>query len=90
MRIKFDARKSLLVKQKHGVSLERAQEIFAQAYIVDRRCDDPQQYRAIGWCGSRLCSVVFEIRVDSAGEYYHLVTAWQATREEEQAYEEIV
>ena len=30
----------------------------------------------------------FEIRHDSEGEYYHLVTAWRATKEEEQAYVE--
>jgi hypothetical protein len=40
--------------------------------------DDPEQFRAIGWCRGRLCSVIFEIRHDSEGEYYHLVTAWKA------------
>jgi len=33
------------------------------------------EFRAIGWCRGRLCSVVFEIRHDADGEYYHLVTA---------------
>ena len=50
--------------------------------------DDPEQFRAIGWCGGCLCSVVFEIRRDADGEYYHLVTAWRATLEEEQSYAE--
>ena len=48
--------------------------------------DDPEQLRAIGWCGGRLCSVIFEIRHDSEGEYYHLITAWKATQQEEQIY----
>lgn len=82
--------KSRSVRQKHGVSLEEAQEIFDQAYIVDRKNDDPEQFRAIGWCCGRLCPVIFEIRHDSEGEYYHLVTIWKATQEEEQSYAENV
>jgi uncharacterized DUF497 family protein len=78
------------VKQKHGVSLKEAQEIFDRAYLVDQKSDDPQQFRAIGWCGGRLCSVIFEIRHDADGEYYHLVTAWKATKEEDQNYAENV
>jgi hypothetical protein len=57
MRLEFDESKSRTVKQKHGVSLREAQEIFDQAYLVDQKNDDPEQFRAIGWCGGRLCSV---------------------------------
>lgn len=88
MRLRFDNSKSQLVKQKHGISLEEAQEIFNQAYLVDQKDDDPEQFRAIGWCGSRLCSVIFEVRYDADGEYYHLVTAWKSTKHEEQSYAE--
>jgi uncharacterized DUF497 family protein len=80
--------KSRDVKRKHGVSLEEAREIFDQVYMVDRRSDDPEQFRAIGWSGNRLCSVIFEVRFDSEGEYYHLVTAWEATQWEQQSYAE--
>ncbi len=86
MRFHFEAEKNRRVKRKHGVSLEEAQEIFDQAHLVDRRCDAPEQYRAIGWSGGRLCSVIFEIRRDRDGEFYHLITAWKATRQEEEAY----
>jgi uncharacterized DUF497 family protein len=86
VRFEFDRSKSGAVKRKHGVSLREAQRIFDQAYIVDQRTDDPEQFRAIGWCGGRLCSVIFEIRQDVRGEYYHLVTAWMATKEEEEIY----
>ncbi|MBI3695787.1 MAG: BrnT family toxin [Acidobacteria bacterium] len=86
MRLEFDPGKSRDVKRKHGVGLEEAQEIFDQAYVVDRRNEDPEQFRAIGWSRGRLCSVIFEIRHDLQGEYYHLVTAWKATRQEEQSY----
>jgi len=57
---------------------------------VDQRSDDPEQFRAIGWSHDRLCSVIFEIRHDAEGEYYHLVTAWQSTQQEQRTYAEIV
>jgi len=90
MRFKFDSSKSHTAKKRHGVSLHEAQEIFDQAHLVDQRNDDPAQFRAIGWSCGRLCSVIFEIRRDAVGEYYHLVTAWRATKEEEQSYAENV
>jgi uncharacterized DUF497 family protein len=89
-RFEFDREKSRTVKQKHGVSLQEAQEIFDQAYVADQKSDDPEQFRAIGWCRGRLCSVIFEIKHDSEGEYYHLVTAWKSTKEEEESYAENV
>ena len=86
MRFKFDSRKSREVKRKHDVTLEEAGEIFDQVHLVDQRSDDPQQYRAIGWSRGRLCSVIFEVRRDAEGEYYHLITPWKATTQEEQSY----
>jgi uncharacterized DUF497 family protein len=77
-----------VVKRKRGVSLKEALEIFDQAYLVDQKSDDPDKFRAIGWCGSGLCSVIYEMRHDSKGEYCDLITAWKATKEEEQAYAE--
>jgi uncharacterized DUF497 family protein len=88
MRFAFDREKSRDVKRKHGVSLNEAREIFDQVYVVDQKNDDPEQFRAIGWCQGRLCSVIFEIRHDSEGEYYQLVTAWKSTEPEEQSYAE--
>ena len=88
MRFRFDAEKSREGKRKHGVSLEEAQEIFDQAHLVDRKKDDPEQFRAIGWSGGRLCSVIFEVRRDEEGNFYHLITAWKATKQEEEAYAE--
>ena len=88
MRFEFDRVKSRSVKRKHGVSLKEAQDIFDQVHLVDQKNDDPEQFRAIGWCRGRLCSVIFEIRRDSEGEYCHLITAWNATKEEEQSYAE--
>ena len=86
-RFDFEEAKSHDVKRKHGISLDEAREIFDQVYLVDQKNDDPEQFRAIGWCGGRLCSVIYEIRHDSEGEYYHLVTLWKATKKEQQLYE---
>ena len=88
MRFRFDAEKNREVLRKHGVSLTEAREIFDQAYLTDRKSDDPEQFRAIGWSQGRLCSVIFEIRRDADGEFYRLVTAWKATNQEEQIYAE--
>jgi uncharacterized DUF497 family protein len=90
MRFKFDADKNRSVFEKHGVSLEEAREIFDQTYLLDQKNDDPEQFRAIGWCRGSLCSVIFEIRRDEQGEYHHLITAWKATKEEAQSYAENV
>lgn len=38
--------------------------------------------------GRRLYSLIFEVREDVEGEFYHLVTLWRATLEEEELYEE--
>ena len=86
MRFDFERANRRDVKQKHGVSLKEAQEIFDQVYVVDQKSDSPEQFRAIGWCRGRLCSVIYEIKRDSDGEYYRLVTAWTSTKEEEQSY----
>ena len=40
----------------------------------------PEQYRAIGWVGERLCALIFEMREDRDGEYDHLVTLRKATK----------
>jgi uncharacterized DUF497 family protein len=88
MRFQSDGEKSREVKRKHGVSLQEAREIFDQSYLADQKSDDPEQFRAIGWCRGLLCSVIFEVRHDATGEFYHLVTAWKATNEEVQSYGE--
>jgi uncharacterized DUF497 family protein len=74
------------VKVKHGIALGQAQEVFDQVYLVDCKSNDSEQYRAIGWCRGNLWSVIFEIRHDREGEYYHLITAWRVTQWEEEHY----
>jgi uncharacterized DUF497 family protein len=90
VRFHFDPRKSkqLRANPKRGIGFEEAQQIFALPYYLDRRSDFPSQYRAIGWVGERLYSVIFEVREDKNGEYYHLVTLWKSTAEEQELYED--
>ena len=63
-------------------------ELFSRSYALDQRSETPEQYCAIGWVGSRLYSVVFEVRRDAEGETFHLVTLWKSTQEEVRIYEE--
>lgn len=90
MRFLFDEDKSrrLRANPKRGIGFEEAEDIFSHEYYLDRRSDWPEQYRAIGWVNQRLYAVIFEVREDEEGEYYHLVTLWKATRQEQQLYEE--
>jgi len=90
MRFDFDVRKSkeLRANPKRGIGFEEAREIFGRSYYLDQRSDCPEQYRAIGWVDARLYSLIFEIRVDDEGEYYHFITLWKATKSEQELYEE--
>jgi uncharacterized DUF497 family protein len=90
MRFHFDPRKSEQLRKNPmcGIGFEEAQEIFARPYYQDQRSDVPEQFKAIGWVRATLYSLIFEVREDEEGEFYHLVTLWKATREEQRLYEE--
>ena len=92
MRFKYDRRKSerLRSNPKRGIGFEEVKEIWQHPYYEDRRYDDPEQFRAIGWVKGRLFSVIYEIREDEQGEYLHLVTLWRSTLQEEKLYEESI
>jgi uncharacterized DUF497 family protein len=63
-------------------------EIWTHYHYVDCRSDDPKQFRAIGWVKGKLYTVIYEVREDKDGEYYHLVTLWKSTKQEEKLYEQ--
>jgi uncharacterized DUF497 family protein len=90
VRFHFDERKSKSLRRnpRRGIGFEEAQEIFSHPYYLDQRVDFPEQFRAIGWVGERLYSVIFEVCQDAEGEFLHLVTLWKATAEERKLYEE--
>ena len=89
MRFKYDSRKGKKLKAdpRRNISFSEVQEIWTHPHYVDCRSDDPEQFRAIGWVQGKLYSVIYEIREDDKGEYYHLVTLWRSTKQEEQLYE---
>ena len=92
MRFSFDPEKSkrLRANPKRAIGFEDVQSLFDFEHIVDRRSDDPEQFRAIGWVSGTLYSVIYEVRRDDDGEFYHLVTLWKATNEERKVYAENV
>jgi uncharacterized DUF497 family protein len=85
---RFAEKRTTSGKPEARSRLEEVQEVFSHPYYQDQRSDVPEQYRAIGWVSERLYTVIFEVREDQAGEYYHLVTLWKATKEEQQLYDE--
>ena len=89
MRFKYDRKKSEKLKRdpRRKISLKEVQEIWNHPHYIDCRSDYPEQFRAIGWVKGNLYSVIYEIREDESGEYYHLVTLWKSTRQEEIIYE---
>jgi hypothetical protein len=42
----------------------------------------------LGWVSGQLYSLIFEVREDDEGEFYHLVTLWKATKQEQKLYED--
>ena len=90
MRFKFGRTKSKQLQKnpKRGIGFEEVQEIFQHPYYEDYRSDDPEQFRAIGWVKGKLYSVIYEVCEDEDGEYYHFVTLWKSTPQEEKLYEE--
>ena len=92
MKFKFDTKKSKKLKQdkRRGIDFKEVQEIWSHYHYVDYRSDDPEQYRTIGWVKGILYSVIYEIREDEEGEYYHLVTLWKSTKQETELYENYV
>jgi len=90
MRFHFDLRKSEQLRRnpRRGIGFEEPREILTRPYYQDLRSDVPEQLRAIGWVKATLYSLIFEVREDEDGDFYHLVTLWKATREEQRLYEE--
>ena len=89
MGLKFDQNKSILMKDKpkKGIDFYEVQEIWSHPYSEHFCSDDPEQFRANGWVKGKLYSVIFEVREDAEGEFYHLITLWKSTKEEIKLYE---
>ena len=88
MRIQWDEAKREQVLAERGIDFARPSDLMELPFIEDQRSDDPEQYRLIGFVAGHLASFVVEYRHDIDGEYIWVATAWKATKQEEQAYEQ--
>jgi len=90
MRFKFDKAKSERLRKdpRRKIGFEEVKEIWTHYHYVDSRSDDPEQFRSIGWVKGKLFTVIYEVREDKDGEYYHLETLWKSTKQEEKLYEQ--
>jgi uncharacterized DUF497 family protein len=88
MRIRWDEDKRQLVLRRRQIDFRHFQELFFLPYVEDQRSIVPEQFRIIGLIRGQLITFVVEYRTDAIGEYIWLVTAWKATRPEEQSYYE--
>jgi uncharacterized DUF497 family protein len=89
MQFHFDERKSrrLRANPKRGIGSKRRRKFFrTDTTLTSARIDPNSTGRSAG--GEQLYTVIFEVREDEEGEYYHLVTLWKATKQEQQLYGE--
>lgn len=82
MRVNWDEGKKALLKRERGIGFEEALEIF------QRKNDDPEQYKAIGFVRGKLVTLIVEVREDDLGEYEWFVTLWKSTLSEAKIYEQ--
>ena len=83
-RCQADAARPLDARQVRG---GEGDDPYGAQTARHERADDPEQFRVIGWVKGKLFTVIYEAREDMAGEYYHLVTLWKSTKQEEELYE---
>ena len=89
MRFKWDKNKNkaLINDSRRSLSFERVQRLFDLPYFLDQKNDDPEQFRAIGFVDGNMITLIFELREDDAGGFYHFVTYWPSTKAERKLYE---
>ena len=88
MRLYWDEAKRQEVLRRRQIDFADLHHVFTFPYIEDQRRDDPEQYRITGFAQGRLLTFIVEYRHDANGDYIWVVTAWHATRQEQQAYED--
>lgn len=87
MRVTWDQKKNEMLKKDRGISFDEAQDIFKRYYVIQKKNDDPEQYKAIGLVKKKIVTLIIEIRYDDEGEYERFVTLWESTRSEVKIYE---
>ncbi len=74
--------------RSEGLDLKKSRKYFRIRTIWIRGSMHPSNIAPSGGVGARMYSLIFEVREDSKGEYFHLVTLWKSTRKERTLYEE--
>jgi uncharacterized DUF497 family protein len=88
MRFDWNDDKSQMLQEYRGYSLEEVAVVLAGEYVEQVKCDDPEQFIAIGDLAGTRLSIIYEIRYDTEGEYVWLITYWQSTKREQEIYEQ--
>lgn len=87
LRLRWDEAKRQEVLRRRQIDFAVLHEVLHLPYVEGPRSDDPEQYWIIGFGQGRLLTFIVEERQDASGDYLWVVTAWHATRQEQQAYE---
>lgn len=83
MRFEFDREKSAINKQKHGIRLEEAIQLWQKAYLELRaKTVDEPRYMAIGQIHGKLYACIDTMR----GDAVRLISCRRAREQEEQLY----
>ena len=83
MRFEFDRVKSAVNKEKHGVSLAEATQLWQEAYLeVKARTVDEVRFMAIGRIGEKLYACIYTVR----GEVIRLISCRRARAKEVQLH----
>ena len=86
MRIRWDEKKRQRVLKRRQIDFAVLGDLFYLPYLEDQRSDDPEQYRIIGCARGKATTFIIEYRTDALGEFVWVVTAWNSTAAEKQAY----
>jgi uncharacterized DUF497 family protein len=86
VRIRWDEKKRQGVLKQRRIDFAALSDLFCLPYLEDQRSDDPEQYRIIGFVRGKVTTFIIEYREDELGECIWVVTAWNSTAPEKQAY----
>lgn len=87
MDISFDPDKDQELRKRRGIGFEEVAEVFSHPYYLEPN-DEPYdgQWKAIGYVGSKLWTLVFDDCFDELGELRWLATFWPAEKDEQERF----
>jgi uncharacterized DUF497 family protein len=86
VRIRWDEKKRQWVLKRRRIDFATLGDLLSLPYLEDQRSDDPEQCRVIGFVKGKVMTFIIEYREDNLGEFIWIVTAWNSTATEKQAY----